>query len=679
MFRRPGEDSSSSSEESSEYSEDYEASTSHQDSVLSRINTLDSASSGPPVDRRNAPRLQLRQNSAQNVRDLLLHSLLEDKAIAQAAEQLGKDRSDPEVQRLGRETYQEVARQISNNVDDTYANDDMKGHRTTAQEGINRLTRNNLTRLAAIPEGSQALVARPLNGMAIEIPQPLPPRFDILSGLPIPTQLHLPDYPGLSTDRYVRDFTELELVGKGGYGKVFKVKHNLDGSLYAVKRISVSPAKLARIQEHGSGELAGMLEEVRSLARFEHGNIVRYHNAWLEFTTVSREIPNIAVNTVLRNNRLLEDPTTISSGSGNIEDLQANLNDLSFNEPFGSGTSGDIIFETSDTGGAEEYRSEEHRVATRDRLRVRRRGNRRGSQASQATIATISSTKSRMSAVEDADEDEGDEDVEMIPRTHMPYSQEPNSELSESMVSNSDVPGPLMSGPTSGPVLTLNVQMSLYDTNLASFLSSERSLFDAQQTLHHCFHPCVSMELLGNIVSGVEYLHAQGVVHRDLKPANIFLSLSSGRRPPYGSVDLSSCKPCSQRECIHVTPRIGDFGLVAVLGEGCMGTRASAKPVGTEFYRPEMSGSISEKLDVFALGVVGFEMVQRFGTRMERVDALRRLRRGQFPEEFARGLGGLGDKVQQLIGDMVHVDEQKRLGCEEVKSEIGKLVHVWRE
>ncbi|KAF2131665.1 eukaryotic translation initiation factor 2-alpha kinase-like protein 2 [Dothidotthia symphoricarpi CBS 119687] len=677
MFRRPGEDSSSSSETSSDNSDDYQASASHQDSVLSRINTLDSASSGPPVSRPNPPHLQPRQNSAQNVRDLLLHSLLEDKAMAQAAEQLGKDRSDPDVQRLGRETYQEVARQISNNVDDTYANDDMRGHRATAQEGINRLTRNNLSRLAAIPEGSQALVARPPNSMTVEIPEPPPPKFDTVSGLSIPAHLHLPEFPGLAADRYVRDFTELELVGKGGYGRVFKVKHNLDGSFYAVKRIAVSPAKLARIQEHGSSELTSMLEEVRSLARFEHGNIVRYHNAWLEFTMAPTEIPHLPASNMLRTDRLLEDPATFSSASANVDDLQMNFNDLTFNEAFGGGNSADIIFETSDTGGGgvEEQVNEELDLAMNDRLRPKKRGNRRGSHASQATIATISSSsRSRMSAVEDADEEDGD--VEMIPRTHMTYS---DSDVSESMVSDSDIPGPLMSAPTSGPVLTLNVQMSLYDTNLASFLSSEWSSFNAEQTFHHCFHPCVSLELLSNVISGVEYLHAQGVVHRDLKPANIFLSLSTARRPPYGSVDLSSCKPCSQRDCIHVTPRIGDFGLVAVLGESCLGAETSTKPVGTEFYRPDTSSGISEKLDVFALGVVGFEMLWRFGTRMERVDALGQLRRGQFPDDFSQRFGELGDKVQQLIGDMVHVNERERLSCEEARSEIAKLVHVLKE
>ena len=115
MFWKPGD--SSSSESSDEQVEDDEISPSQQDSVLSRVNTLDSAASGSAAAMPNTPRLDIRQSSAQNVRDLLLHSLLEKEALTEAAQKLGKDRSDPEVQKLGRDVYREMARQISNSVD----------------------------------------------------------------------------------------------------------------------------------------------------------------------------------------------------------------------------------------------------------------------------------------------------------------------------------------------------------------------------------------------------------------------------------------------------------------------------------------------------------------------------------------------------------------------------------
>lgn len=51
-------------------------------------------------------------------------------------------------------------------------------------------------------------------------------------------------------------------------------------------------------------------------------------------------------------------------------------------------------------------------------------------------------------------------------------------------------------------------------------------------------------------------------------------------------------------------------------------------PVGTEFYRPPVcSGLANEKLDVFALGVIAFELLWRFETRKLSFSALVELRR----------------------------------------------------
>ncbi|KAF2833154.1 kinase-like protein [Ophiobolus disseminans] len=681
MFRRPGDDSSSSSETSNDPTEDDTTNRSHQDSVLSRIQTLESAASVRSGDRQQPPRLEVRQSSTQNVRDLILHALLEEKAIGEAAQRLGKDVSDPDVQRMGREAYQEIARQISNNVDDTYAGDDMRNHRLTAQEGISKLTRSNLSRLAVVPEGgplSQALVARPMNAFSMGMSQQPSVEFDALSGLHAPVQLQLRGYPGLQTDRYAREFSEFEIVGKGGYGKVYKAKHKLDGSLYAVKRIPISAAKYAKIQERETDELETMLQEVRSLARFDHANIVRYHNAWLEFTTTPTEEPVLLERELLRPDRLLEN---VSGSPATADNLQAKFDEMSFGDLFDKpedSYGADIVFETSNTGdAADPSKGEAEGLSFNAQLKTSssRRKYRRGSQASQATVATISSSKSRMSAVEDVDEDEEDEDIELIPRSHVPLSQEPETDISESMVTHSDVPGHLIPVRNNiGPILTLNVQMSLCETNLAAFLSADRANTGTETVDRHCFHPCISLELLDHVISGVEYLHAQGVVHRDLKPANVFLSLSTARNPPYGSVDVSSCKMCPGRSRLHITPRIGDFGLVAALDDSCLDIGTPSKPVGTEFYRPDTNSRISEKLDVFALGVLGFEMLQSFGTRMERVAALTELRHGKFPASFSQHLGDVGSIVVGLLSSMVHADEQKRLNCDEVKLEIGKLV-----
>ncbi|KAL1654563.1 hypothetical protein SLS61_002752 [Didymella pomorum] len=665
MFRRPG-DSSSSSEASYDQTEDDEQSLSHQSTSVTRVKTLESDTPAKPTNAQR-PSLDTRGVSNQDLQALSFHAMMEQTAITQAAVHLKVEPTDPEAQRRGREAYQAMTRQLPNGMDRRYASDDFRDLRRQMQE---RLHQTVTTHLQAIEEGpldTQSLVRLHKNGPAVPATQT--PLSDINALSELPTLA--PWLPDLQNDRYARDFSELGIVGKGGYGKVYKVKHKLDGHFYAVKRILVPSAKVARFQQHGPDVLNNILEEVRSLAAFDHANIVRYHNAWLEFAIIPTEMPSIPTRTYLPDNRLLEDRANFSSSPSDLGNLQSRFDDIQFGES-SAGSDAGIVFEASNAENAEDSRGSLHHLSLREQLSVKRK-NRRSSQASQATIATLASTGSRMSAVEDVSEHSDDEEVEMIQRRHGPSSQDATTDSSESMISHSDMPDrALVSTRTSGPVLTLNVQMSLYESNLAAFISPERTSFTSKPELSHCFHSCVSLELLSNILSGVEYLHSQNVVHRDLKPANIFLALTTGRRSPHGSVNLSSCKPCPDRECMHVVPRIGDFGLVAALDESCVVN--TTRPVGTEFYRPDKISRTNDKLDVFALGIIAVEMLYKFGTRMERSDALSRLKKGEFPDGFADKVGPHGDKIQQLIGAMVLADEETRMGCEDARTEITSLV-----
>lgn len=74
--------------------------------------------------------------------------------------------------------------------------------------------------------------------------------------------------------RFENDFIEIELIGRGGFGVVVKVRNVLDQRCYAVKKISFS--------NDNSSKLTSILREVKSLARLDHPNIVRYYSAWIE-------------------------------------------------------------------------------------------------------------------------------------------------------------------------------------------------------------------------------------------------------------------------------------------------------------------------------------------------------------------------------------------------------------
>lgn len=38
--------------------------------------------------------------------------------------------------------------------------------------------------------------------------------------------------------RFNNDFEDIEEIGSGGFGQVFKAKHRIDGKTYAIKRVS---------------------------------------------------------------------------------------------------------------------------------------------------------------------------------------------------------------------------------------------------------------------------------------------------------------------------------------------------------------------------------------------------------------------------------------------------------
>ncbi|XP_078255219.1 interferon-induced, double-stranded RNA-activated protein kinase [Rhinoraja longicauda] len=65
-----------------------------------------------------------------------------------------------------------------------------------------------------------------------------------------------------------RNFTNIEIIGNGGFGRVYKAKCTLDEIYYAIKEVLFQDDNVRR--------------EVTALAKMEHPNIVRYHTCWTE-------------------------------------------------------------------------------------------------------------------------------------------------------------------------------------------------------------------------------------------------------------------------------------------------------------------------------------------------------------------------------------------------------------
>jgi serine/threonine protein kinase len=49
----------------------------------------------------------------------------------------------------------------------------------------------------------------------------------------------VPGYPN-SRGRYKNDYEELEMIGEGGFGRVYRCRNNVDSNIYAIKKMVIN-------------------------------------------------------------------------------------------------------------------------------------------------------------------------------------------------------------------------------------------------------------------------------------------------------------------------------------------------------------------------------------------------------------------------------------------------------
>jgi serine/threonine protein kinase len=60
----------------------------------------------------------------------------------------------------------------------------------------------------------------------------------------------------------------LSFLGEGGFGSVYKVRHKLDGNLYAIKKVDLKMGKDQDIRDHK------MFREIRTMNQVHHRNTI---------------------------------------------------------------------------------------------------------------------------------------------------------------------------------------------------------------------------------------------------------------------------------------------------------------------------------------------------------------------------------------------------------------------
>jgi len=379
----------------------------------------------------------------------------------------------------------------------------------------------------------------------------------------------------LSPPRYATDFAEIALLGRGGYGSVYHVRHRLDQVEYAVKKVVIKKGVLENELGGKKGGLERIMNEIKTLAQLHHVGIVRYFCSWVEGV----------VEDMLNTPQFIGDHVGVPDVRGHRSSKAEALNEI-------ADIDADIVFA---------YSGEDERIETVDEATTASGANGQTSDGLEDSIESIPRSYSKRR-----------------PNVHhgkpkvafdIPSHSDSESEFTGSNIfssgggilikSTANSHGRKSSSASSG--LTLYIQMSLHSFTLTSFISTSVSL--SKPVPRHCFCVKSSLNIFLGLLDGVQYLHSQGIAHRDLKPGNIFLDIE-----PSG-------KGCHCGEAV-VRPHIGDFGLGTSISEDGHDSTAA---VGTELYKPvDLDPAIQGDLvgrDLFALGVMLLELLVRFGTR----------------------------------------------------------------
>lgn len=209
---------------------------------------------------------------------------------------------------------------------------------------------------------------------------------------------------------------------------------------------------------------------------------------------------------------------------------------------------------------------------------------------------------------------------------------------------------------------------STTDRSLVLFIQMElcsgASLYDWLRLPNRKVNVSENQRLFKQLIQGIAHLHSKGYCHRDVKPANLLIVPKNGdNKLKVG--DFGCCKRMEESDGSEFDSKDLHPSFASSVSshsdESSQSTSSTdlTEGCGTFFYMaPELhTPRYNLKVDIFAAGIVLFELYQVFSTEMERHCLITQLHEKRL---VPRSFMALYPDVARLVLKLTHSDPEQR-------------------
>lgn len=376
-------------------------------------------------------------------------------------------------------------------------------------------------------------------------------------------------------------------MGQGAYGEVLKVKNKLDQRSYAIKRIRINPNS-----KHYNKLIT---REIKLLSRLNHENVVRYYSTWVEQDTEDNKQNDKEFASIYENFKDLSDLKDYSDFSDEVEDDSDSKKE----------TLSPIESET-------EFEFEANSLES--------------SKSSEESIGKILNKKKVIFSLNN--KEESDESIIFAENSSESLKNKKSNKKSNSKENktNTNLKAPVFRQ-------YIFIQMEYCGGKTLKDLIDNGLYLNEDKV----------WVLFREILQGLNHIHEQGMIHRDLKPSNVLIDLCGHAKigdfglatsrfkiqkehiPVPGMCDIAVEDNAMSLSLTHVTNTADSLQHESECLSGAVGTALYVAP---ELMIPYKKNKYmyTQKVDIYSLGIVFYEMCFPFSTIMERILVLQKLR-----------------------------------------------------